>query len=46
MFVIFKGVEYKFVVYSECKIMFVELKGVVNIGDLGGELIVKNDVWV
>lgn len=36
LFVIFKGVEYKLKVNSECKIMFVEFKGVVNIGNVGG----------
>ena len=31
---------------SECKIMIVEPKGVVNTGDSGIELTAKNDVWV
>ncbi|GAA0790289.1 cupin domain-containing protein [Marinobacterium sediminicola] len=46
MFVIPKGVEHKPVAHSECKIMLVEPKGVVNTGDSGGELTAKNDVWV
>jgi mannose-6-phosphate isomerase-like protein (cupin superfamily) len=46
MFVIPKGVEHKPVAHSECKIMIVEPKGVVNTGDSGGELTAKNDVWV
>jgi mannose-6-phosphate isomerase-like protein (cupin superfamily) len=46
MFVIPKGVEHKPVANSECKIMIVEPKGVVNTGDSGTKLTAKNDVWV
>lgn len=46
MFVIPKGVEHKPVANSECKIMIVEPKGVVNTGDAGSELTAENDVWV
>ena len=46
MFVIPKGVEHKPVANSECKIMLVEPKGVVNTGDSGSELTAKNDIWV
>jgi mannose-6-phosphate isomerase-like protein (cupin superfamily) len=46
MFVIPKGVEHKPVANSECKIMIVEPKGVINTGDSGSELTAKNDVWV
>ncbi len=46
MFVIPKGVEHKPVANSECEIMIVEPKGVVNTGDSGSELTAKNDVWV
>ncbi|GGB04600.1 cupin domain-containing protein [Agarivorans gilvus] len=46
MFVIPKGVEHKPVATSECKIMLVEPKGVVNTGKSGGELTAENDVWV
>jgi mannose-6-phosphate isomerase-like protein (cupin superfamily) len=46
MFVIPKGVEHKPVANSECKIMIVEPKGVVNTGDSSSELTAKNDVWV
>jgi|TARA_R110001583_G_C5544869_1_gene399770 mannose-6-phosphate isomerase-like protein (cupin superfamily) len=46
MFVIPKGVEHKPVANSECKIMIVEPKGVVNTGDSGSELTAENDVWV
>ena len=46
MFVIPKGIEHKPVANSECKIMIVEPKGVVNTGDSGSELTAENDVWV
>lgn len=46
MFVIPKGVEHKPVANSECKIMIIEPKGVVNTGDSAGELTAENDVWV
>jgi mannose-6-phosphate isomerase-like protein (cupin superfamily) len=46
MFVIPKGVEHKPVANSECKIMIVEPKGVVNTGDSGSELTAENDIWV
>jgi mannose-6-phosphate isomerase-like protein (cupin superfamily) len=46
MFVIPKGLEHKPVANSECKIMIVEPKGVINTGDSGSELTAKNDVWV
>ena len=46
MFVIPKGVEHKPVANSECKIMIVEPKGVVNTGESGTELTAENDVWV
>jgi len=46
MFVIPKGVEHKPVANSECKIMIVEPKGIVNTGDSDSELTAENDVWV
>ncbi len=46
MFVIPKGVEHKPVASSECKIMIVEPKGVVNTGDTDSELTAEEDVWV
>ena len=46
MFVVPKGVEHKPVANSECRVMLVEPKGVVNTGDINGELTAKNDVWV
>jgi len=46
MIVIPKGIEHKPSATSECKIMIVEPKGVINTGDSGTELTAKNDVWV
>jgi mannose-6-phosphate isomerase-like protein (cupin superfamily) len=46
MFVVPKGVEHKPFAESECKIMFVEPRGVANTGDSGGELTADDDVWV
>jgi mannose-6-phosphate isomerase-like protein (cupin superfamily) len=46
MFVIPKGIEHKPMATSECKIMIVEPKGVVNTGDSGSELTAEDDVWV
>ncbi|MDH3691693.1 MAG: cupin domain-containing protein [Gammaproteobacteria bacterium] len=46
MFVIQKGLEHKPVAQSECKIMLVEPKGVVNTGGVESELTAENDVWV
>jgi len=46
MFVVPKGVEHKPTATSECKVMIIEPKGVVNTGDVGSELTAQNDVWV
>jgi len=46
MFVVPKGVEHKPFAASECKIMLIEPAGVVNTGDVGGELTAANDVWI
>jgi len=46
MFVIPKGMEHKPTASSECKILIVEPKGVVNTGSSGTELTAENDVWV
>jgi mannose-6-phosphate isomerase-like protein (cupin superfamily) len=46
MCVIPRGVEHKPRAEQECKIMLVEPSGVVNTGDVGGELTAANDVWV
>jgi len=46
MFVIPKGVEHKPMADSECKIMIIEPKGVVNTGEVDGQLTAENDVWI
>lgn len=46
MYVVPKGVEHKPYAKEECKVMFIEPRGVKNTGDAGGELTADNDVWV
>jgi len=46
MYVVPKGVEHKPYAKDECKIMFIEPRGIVNTGDAGGELTATDDVWV
>lgn len=46
MFVVPKGVEHRPVAKSECKVMLVEPRGVVNTGAASSELTAENDVWV
>ena len=46
MFVVPRGVEHKPIAVSECQLMIVEPRGVLNTGDAGGERTAKNDVWV
>ena len=46
MYVVPKGVEHKPYAKEECKVMFIEPRGVVNTGEASGELTAKNDVWV
>lgn len=46
MFVVPKGVEHKPYAENECKIMFIEPRGISNTGEVVGELTSENDVWV
>ena len=46
MFVVPKGMEHKPFAAEECKLMLIEPVGVVNTGDVGGELTAANDVWI
>ena len=46
MYVVPKGVEHKPCAETECKIMLVEPRGVVNTGNTEGVLTASNDVWV
>ena len=46
MFVVPKAVDHKPVAKTECKVMLVEPRGVVNTGDAQSDLTAKNDVWI
>ena len=46
MYVVPKGVDHKPYAASECKIMLVEPRGVVNTGNTEAELTASNDVWI
>lgn len=46
MFVIPKGMEHKPFAVSECKVMIIEPRGVVNTGDAESSLKAQNDVWI
>ncbi len=46
MYIIPKGVEHKPVAQSECKIMLIEPKGILNTGHADSELTAENDVWI
>ncbi|SVB79632.1 uncharacterized protein METZ01_LOCUS232486 [marine metagenome] len=46
MYVVPKGVEHKPCAETECKIMLVEPRGVVNTGNTEGDLTASNEVWV
>ena len=46
MYVVPKGVEHIPCAETECKIMLIEPRGVVNTGNTEGDLTASNDVWV
>ena len=46
MFVVPKGVVHKPIADSECHILLVEPRGVVNTGESGGELTAENNKWI
>jgi mannose-6-phosphate isomerase-like protein (cupin superfamily) len=46
LFVVPKGKEHKPSAESECRVMLIEPRGVVNTGEAGGELTADNDVWI
>jgi mannose-6-phosphate isomerase-like protein (cupin superfamily) len=46
MFVVPKGVEHRPVAKSECTMMIIEPKGVINTGEAESDLTADNDVWV
>ena len=46
MFVVEKGVEHKPTAETECEILLIEPKGIINTGNAGGELTAPNDIWI
>ena len=46
MFVVPMGVEHRPVAQSECKLLLVEPKGVVNTGAVESDLTAQSDIWV
>lgn len=46
MIVVPKGVEHRPFAASECSVMIIEPKGVVNTGAAGGELTAEQDQWI
>ena len=46
MYVVPKGVEHKPCAETECKIMLIEPRGVVNTGNTEGDLTALTDAWV
>ena len=41
-----KGTRHKPYAEQECKVMLVEPRGVINTGDVRGELTAQNDAWI
>lgn len=46
MFVVPRGVEHKPSAQTECRLMLIEPRGVLNTGDAGGTLTAPNDDWI
>ena len=46
MYVVPKGVEHKPYASSECKILLIEPKGIVNTGDVKDELTLNDEIWI
>lgn len=46
MIVVPRGVEHRPVARTECHIMLIEPRGVLNTGDAGGERTALNDLWI
>ncbi len=46
MFVVPKGAEHKPIAEKECHVLLIEPHGVVNTGDVAGDLTADNDVWI
>ena len=46
MYVVPKGVEHKPCAKKECKILVIEPKGVINTGDIKGDLTINEEMWI
>lgn len=46
MYIVPKGIEHKPLAEKECHVLLIEPKGVVNTGDVKGDLTAANDVWI
>lgn len=46
MYVVPRGVEHRPRAESECHVLLVEPRGIVNTGDAGGDLTAENDRWI
>lgn len=47
MYVVPKGVEHKPIAETECQVMIIEPRGVVNTGDtIASDLTAENDIWI
>jgi mannose-6-phosphate isomerase-like protein (cupin superfamily) len=46
LFVVPRGIQHKPSADEECHVLVIEPRGVVNTGDVGGDLTAPNDVWL
>ena len=46
MYVVPKGVEHKPCAEKECKILVIEPRGVINTGEVVGDLTINEDMWI
>lgn len=46
MYVVPKGVDHRPRASSECKVLLIEPRGVVNTGNAGGDRTAENDLWI
>ena len=46
MYVVKKGIQHKPYAENECNIMIIEPNGVINTGNVEGDLTASNDVWI
>ncbi len=46
LFVVPRGIQHKPSADQECHVLVIEPRGVVNTGDVGGDMTAPNDVWL